>query len=127
SALMSGYITRGLDADIEDRGRQAIQSASSLVRTILETEERAKPDDDTLYWLSLLVGEDVNLYEHGELVATSRPELFGSGLLSPRIDGGVYRRLSLGGARVAMGGESLKGEEYRTITAAVLANEGAWE
>jgi len=127
SALMSGYITRGLDSDIEDRGRQAIQSASSLVRTILETEEKAKPDDDTMYWLSLLVGEDVNLYERGELVATSRPELFGSGLLSPRIDGAVYRRLALGGGRVAMGEKSLKGEQYRTITATVVANEGQWE
>src|SRR5262249_45483148 len=38
SVIMSGYITRGLDVDIEDRGRQGIESASSLVKTILETE-----------------------------------------------------------------------------------------
>src|SRR5206468_9679472 len=81
----------------------------------------------TLYWLSLLVGEDVNLYEHGELVATSRPELFASGLLSRRIDGTVYRRLALEGGRFAMGREALKGDEYRTITATVVADEGNWE
>jgi two-component system nitrogen regulation sensor histidine kinase NtrY len=124
---MSSYITRELDEDIEDRGRQGIQSASSLVKTILETEERAKPDDDTLYWLSLLVGEDVNLYEHGELVATSRPELFSAGLLSPRIDGGIYRQLAIEGGRFAMGHETLRGDEFRTITSTVVANEGNWE
>ncbi|HEY3175085.1 MAG TPA: ATP-binding protein [Candidatus Polarisedimenticolia bacterium] len=127
SIVMSGYITAEIDKDIEVRGRQGIGSAASLVKTILETGEQTKPDDDTLYWLSLLVGEDVNLYQAGELVATSRPALFSSGLVSPRLDGMVFRALALEGRSFAMGRESLRGEEYRTITTPLVAAEVGWE
>ncbi len=123
SILMSEYVDREIDRDVEDRGRQGIQSAGSLVRTILETDEDTTLVDDTLYWLSLLVGEDVNFYEHGEITATSRRELFSSGLLSPRLSGAVYRTIVVDGKRFAMGRQTLREFEYRTITAPVTAGD----
>ncbi|HET6373185.1 MAG TPA: ATP-binding protein [Candidatus Polarisedimenticolia bacterium] len=124
SALISGYIRQELDENVEDRGRQGILSAGSLVRTILDLEGEAELDDDVLYWLSLQVGKDVNLYRDGLLFATSRRDLFRTGLLPPRLEGRIYRALEVGQERMAMGRETLCGYAYRTITAPVVSAKG---
>ncbi|MFQ5701825.1 MAG: ATP-binding protein [Acidobacteriota bacterium] len=124
SLLMSSYIRSGTAESVANRGRQAIQSALALVRTI--QTQKFDLDDDIAHWLSELVGEDVNLYRNGEIDATSRRELFSSGLLSPRLDGGVYRHLIIDPGRFAIGKQTLRDIQYRTI-AAVVPRSGAHE
>ncbi|HKY33305.1 MAG TPA: ATP-binding protein, partial [Candidatus Polarisedimenticolia bacterium] len=124
SVLMTEYIGNEVDKDIEDRGWQGVQSAGSLVRAILVTDEQAAIEDDLLYWCSLQVGHDVSLYEQGEVVATSRRELFSSGLLPPRVDGEVFRRVAVEGRRFAMARQTVRQLDYRTITAPVQSSLG---
>ncbi len=125
SVVFSRYIRAQTERNIEDRGRQAMLSASSLMRAMLDDQESSKDVDDVmLYWLSLQVGGDVNLYGPEELIATSRRELFRSGLLSTRVDPAVYRLLELEGRRLVMGRGMLRGEEYRTITSPVSSSDG---
>ncbi len=126
AALMSGYIKAEVEKDIEDRGTQGLRSAGSLMRILLEDlAEGEDVDDDTMYWLSLQVGEDVNFYRDGDLIATSRRDLFRSGLLSQRMDGDTYRALDLEGRRMVMGQGTLGGYEYRTINSPVISRRGA--
>ncbi|MGH9868299.1 MAG: ATP-binding protein [Candidatus Polarisedimenticolia bacterium] len=119
--LMQEYIVREMDQEIEERGWQAVRSAASLVRTVLVTDEQSQLEDDLLYWIGQQVGHDVNLYERGEVTATSRRELFSSGLVSPRVDGDVYRRIVIEGRRVAMSNQTMRELPYRMITAPLAA------
>jgi signal transduction histidine kinase/HAMP domain-containing protein len=57
------------------------------------TEGEAELTDDILYWLRRIVGQEIHLYRDGVLQASSTRELFDSGLLTPRLDGEVRRRL----------------------------------
>jgi signal transduction histidine kinase len=125
AVLMQEYIISEVDQEIEHRGWQAIQSAASLVRTVLVIEDQSELEDDMLSWIGQQVGHDVNLYERGEVTATSRRELFGSGLVSPRLDGEVYREIVLEGRGVAMARRRIREFPYRTITAPVSSRARA--
>ena len=55
-----------------------------------QQEERGSPvipPDDLVFWISSAIGNDVNLYKEGRLVASSRREFFDWGLLPEFIDG----------------------------------------
>ncbi len=48
-----------------------------------------------MVWLSRAIGQDVNIYEGSELLATSERGLFESGLLPVRTPSAVYRAIAL--------------------------------
>ena len=50
-------------------------------------------DDDLLAWMAKIVGHDLSIYADGRLFSTSRRELFTSGLLPERIDGGTLGKI----------------------------------
>jgi two-component system nitrogen regulation sensor histidine kinase NtrY len=54
-------------------------------------------NDQALWWLRRVVGQEIHVYEDGVLAATSKPELFDSGLLQPRLPGEVDRDVVRGG------------------------------
>jgi len=122
SLLMTEYIRTAIQKDVEGKGRQAILTSLKLARSI-EIQEFIL-NDDIAYWLSELIGEDVNLYRGDEILATSRRELFDSGLLSPRLDGQVYGRLVPGGEPFAIARQTLRGITYWTITAVLPGGAG---
>ncbi|MCX6561658.1 MAG: HAMP domain-containing sensor histidine kinase [Candidatus Aminicenantes bacterium] len=51
------------------------------------------PPEDLVLWISNTIGNDVNLYRDGRLIASSRREFFDAGLLPEILDGEVYFRL----------------------------------
>ncbi len=62
----------------------------------LDPGDRVSPDvppEDLVLWISNTIGNDVNLYRDGRLVASSRREFFDSGLLPEILDGEVAYRL----------------------------------
>ena len=63
--------------------------------TLLETEIDyvTMLNDDIVDWLRTVVGQEILVYENGLLQATSKRELFSSGLLLARLDGEVHQRL----------------------------------
>jgi signal transduction histidine kinase len=92
---------------IEQRGREALAEAATryaaaaqrvlddYAATLLETEVDYVTllNDDIVDWLRNVVGQEIIVYENGRLQATSKRELFASGLLLERLDGEVHRRL----------------------------------
>jgi len=65
-----------------------------------QREEATGPEsvtDAALVWLASVVKNDLDLFEHGHLVASSKRELYASGLLAPRVSGSVYRAVVLEG------------------------------
>lgn len=57
-----------------------------------EKETPTAPPEDLVLWISSTISNDVNLYQEGRLVSSSRREFFDSGLLPELIDGEIYFR-----------------------------------
>jgi signal transduction histidine kinase len=50
------------------------------------------PPEDLVLWISAAIGNDVNLYQNGRLVSSSRHEFFDSGILPELMDGELRHR-----------------------------------
>jgi signal transduction histidine kinase len=51
------------------------------------------PADDVVFWISLTISNDVNLYRDGSLMSSSRREFFDYGILPETIDGETYYKI----------------------------------
>ena len=79
--------------------------------------------DDVMIWISQVIDQDVNIFEGAQLVATSKRDLFASGLLATRTPDAVYRAIAL--QRVpSFVGEDLIGTVPYTIAAAPVHAAG---
>jgi signal transduction histidine kinase/HAMP domain-containing protein len=58
------------------------------------------PSDETLYWLSRVIRQDIDLFMDQRLVATSRRGLFTAGIASPLPDPDAYARIVLEGKKI---------------------------
>ena len=92
---------------IERRGEESLaESAASVVgvaqrvvadyQAVDEDDPQAPPlrvNDEALSWLRRVVGQEIHVFEEGVLAATSKPELFDSGLQRPRLPGEVQHAI----------------------------------
>jgi signal transduction histidine kinase len=60
-----------------------------------ETPGEKPVTDEALVWVASIIRNDLDLFERGRLLASSKRELYSSGLLAPRVSGPVYRALVL--------------------------------
>jgi signal transduction histidine kinase len=60
------------------------------------------PDDDTLFWLSRVIRQEIDLFVGGRLAASSRRGLYTSGILSPLAPAAVYSQIALQGQHVLL-------------------------
>jgi nitrogen fixation/metabolism regulation signal transduction histidine kinase len=60
-----------------------------------QRETGAAPNDDIMLWLSRAIGQDVNIFDGPQLLATSERDLFESGLIPQRTPSAVYRDIVL--------------------------------
>ncbi|MET0554038.1 MAG: ATP-binding protein [Vicinamibacteria bacterium] len=89
----------------EESNKQALERASVAKKAIedyayLQEGEPAGVEpvsDRALVWVSSLIRNDLDVFERGRLVASSKRELYSSGLLAPRVSGAVYSALVLEG------------------------------
>jgi signal transduction histidine kinase len=51
------------------------------------------PPEDLVLWISSTISNDVNLYQDGRLISSSRREFFDSGLIPELIDGEIYYQI----------------------------------
>ncbi|MEW6455209.1 MAG: ATP-binding protein [Acidobacteriota bacterium] len=59
----------------------------------LEREDTEEIPNDLILWINSLISRDINLYYKGKILASSRSELFSTGILPERIDGEIYQNL----------------------------------
>lgn len=62
----------------------------------LQQEEQVSltlPPDEVVMWISSTISNDVNLYQEGMLISSSRREFFNYGLLPEIIDGEIYFKI----------------------------------
>ena len=100
AVLIQGYFAGQLLADVE---AGAIRTATVAQSVIEESSVLRSGDgrvitpltDDALVRISQVVGQDVNIFDGSQLVATSERDLYASGLLPTRTPDMVYRAIAL--------------------------------
>ena len=98
-----GYVADRLRRESED---QALERAAVAQRAVDdysfyrrgEAPDRAAVTDTALVWVAGLIRGDVDVFGRGSLLASSKRELFSSGLLPATVAGPVFRALTLEGA-----------------------------
>ncbi len=108
--LLDAFALRVLGEHLRSEQRAAGGSAlESAQRVLGEYVSALDPgfgidtilDDELLSWLSRVVHHEINLYWGSSVYASSRSELFSTGLLPKRIPGEIYAELALAGSRQA--------------------------
>jgi signal transduction histidine kinase len=99
SLTLKEYIESRYQAALLDEAVQRALVAQRVVEDYAGLQPSGEggggPDfsDHLMSWLRRVIGQEIHLYENGVLVATSKRELFASGLLLPRLPGDVYRSI----------------------------------
>ena len=96
--FLRGYIERRADDMLVSEATRVVSVARAVVENYWATqfdndESGTVLNDSALYWLRNVVGQEIHVYEDGLLLASSKPELFTSGLLAHRLDGEVQEKL----------------------------------
>jgi signal transduction histidine kinase/HAMP domain-containing protein len=103
AVFLRAYIERRSEANLDDAAATVVGAAQRVVedyQSVGEDDPGVPPlrlNDEALSWLRRVVGQEIHLYEAGEVAATSKPELFDSGLQLPRLPGEVDRAVVRGG------------------------------
>ncbi len=102
SLFVRGYITSRGQTALVSAAVQYVSVAQRVVEDFIATQvELGEPapelNDQILHWLRRLVEQEIHVYRHGRLEASSKRELFASGLLAPRLPGEVQDRMVRGG------------------------------
>ena len=95
--LIRGLLIGQLERDVEQEGLSRAQVVQRFVDDFVRpaSGDGLGLSNAVIERIGGLAGVDVDLYLRGELVATSKPELFGSGLLRARAAAPAYRDLVL--------------------------------
>ena len=72
--------------------QRVIEQSNALIQ---RTEGLEAASDDVMIWISQVIDQDVNIFDGAELIATSKRDLFASGLLATRTPDAVYRAIAL--------------------------------
>jgi signal transduction histidine kinase len=123
AVLARGVVVHQLERDVEQEGMAQAGIVERFVWDYLlyrrmDASERgvAAVDDSFLEWVGGLVDSDVDLYSRGELVATSKRELFASGLLPIRAVPTVFREIVLERANYSIHREAVGSFEYLVVS-----------
>ncbi len=111
-----------LEAENREAGEVALHFAQRVLNDYLVALDpgfglRTALNEEILGWLSEVVDREVNVYWEGRTFASSRPELYSSGLLPTRIPGEVYSELSLRGRGLTARRNQIGGVAYLELYA----------
>lgn len=111
---------------LEERTRSAGVELHDKLRGEEQLTPRMGPYlDHLLSKLSNVVFTDITLFApDGSLLATSRPQVFSTGLLAPRMDPAAYRRLAIEGASTFTHEERIGTARFRTAYAPFRNDRG---
>ncbi len=116
--------------DTEEHARTALGTARRVLDDYLPSAGAGRGrlgllDDTLIAWLANAVGYDLSVYgPDGGLVATSRRDLYASGLVPDRAPASVYVSVGLGGARQQGGSRRVAGSRFEEVTTSLSAVPG---
>jgi nitrogen fixation/metabolism regulation signal transduction histidine kinase len=112
-ALVSrAYMANLMLTDIESEATRLATVASRVFQDLRAFVGQAAVADDLIVWLSRVAGQDVNIFDGPNLLASSERNLFASGLLPSRTPGEVYRAIFIDGRPSYVGRDRAGDLEY---------------
>ena len=122
--LIQGYFADQLRADVEAGAVRAAAVARSVIEESVMVQS---PDgqiitrftDDILVRIGQVIGQDVNIFDGPQLVATSTRDLYASGVLSTRTPDRVYRAIALDRLPGFVGEDAVGSLRYQLAAAPV--------
>lgn len=125
-----GYVADRLRRESEEQAleraavaQRAVDDFSFYQRT--EGQDRATVTNTLLVWVARIIKGDVDVFGQGHLLASSKRELFSSGLLPSTTPGPVFRALTLDGASSVLRAERIGG--FSALVAYVPVRLGGLE
>jgi two-component system, NtrC family, nitrogen regulation sensor histidine kinase NtrY len=116
-AFVAERLRRGTENQALELGTVAKKAVDDFVFFQRGEARGAQPvTDAALVWVSSLIRNDLDVFERGRLVASSKRELYASGLLAPRVSGSVYRALVLEGEPSVVRTEQIGGFSYLVVS-----------
>jgi signal transduction histidine kinase len=107
-----------------DRAEVARKVARDYVRFLRREQGPGRPiTDDPLVWIADTVGNDVDVFAEGRLLASSKRELYDAGLLPRRLSGAVYREVMLRGQAFYVREETIGEFEYSVASVPLQLDE----
>ena len=100
--VVRGFVADRLRAETENQALERAAIAKKAVEdfALFQKGEAAGSEpvtDAAAVWVASLVRNDLDVFTKGRLLASSKRELYSSGLLAPQVPGSVYRALVLEG------------------------------
>ena len=122
------YTARRLRADIEAAAAGTTGIAQRVMNDYGALQsggvgQATSFDDDILVWIGRAIGLDVNIFTGPQVTATSKRDLFASGLLPTRTPAAVYRAIALEGRPSFVGSEQVGAFQYLLAAAPVGTGE----
>jgi signal transduction histidine kinase len=103
--------------DLAAVARKAVEDFAFFQRG--ESPSERPVTDAALVWVASLIRNDLDVFEGERILASSKRELYASGLLPARVSGSVYRGLVLEGQPAFLGRETIGGFSYRVVSVPV--------
>lgn len=93
-----GFFSRAFSQQFTEKAEIHANMARSVMDDFIYLQQEEKPGlqtppEDLVLWISTTIANDVNLYEDGRMVSSSRREFFDSGLIPELLDGEIYYKL----------------------------------
>jgi two-component system, NtrC family, nitrogen regulation sensor histidine kinase NtrY len=100
--LVHRFVAGRLREEFMEQARERAEVARKVARDYVHFLRREQGPgrpltDDPLVWIADTVGNDVDVFEQGRLLASSKREIYDAGLLPRRASGAVYREVILQG------------------------------
>jgi len=100
--IFRGFVFERLRAQTQEQALERAAMAKKAVEDFVLFQKDESPDgepvtDAALVWVTSVIRDDLDVFDRGRLRASSRRELYASGLLSSRVPGGVFREIVLEG------------------------------
>jgi signal transduction histidine kinase len=109
-----------------ERAEVARKVARDYVRFLRREQGPGRPiTDDPMVWIADTVENDVDVFEQGRLLATSKREIYDAGLLPRRASGAVYREVILQGQPFYMRNERIGAFTYSVASVPLQIDEGS--
>lgn len=122
--VLSWSVHTQFDAHVRAEEETEARAAVTVARRVVEdydTSARtgALDDDDVMVWIRSVLGQDVNVFRDGRLVATSQRGLFAAGVLPTLAPAAVYQAIALDRAGESVSDEQIGSFGYMLAAAPV--------
>ena len=128
--LVHRFVAGRLREEFMEQARERAEVARKVARDYVHFLRREQGPgrpltDDPLVWIADTVGNDVDVFEQGRLLASSKREIYDAGLLPRRASGAVYREVILQGQPFYVRNERIGAFTYSVASVPLQLDEGA--